>query len=1052
MLAASRALALMLFSGFVPCVAAGPAFTESQSGLGATHPNEIANMQVLMRGQAITARLTGGQSHFYCVKLVARQYIRIVAEQIGVDLQLKLSGPNGVQLAKINRWDYLGTTEVLSWIAQVSGSYQIEVQAVNSKAPPGLYTLKIAQVRASVVQDQTLIDAERAYDKADDLSSAGDPQSLRAAIDELQSSLELWRKVGDRLFEASTLVYLGADLYSSGDPARALDYYQQALRVWHVTGDVSGEAVTLSFIAGLEEAVGEFEESLTYSRKALLLARKLGDKRLEAQILHDLGMAYYFLGESDTALRYQNEALTLAKVSGDQVWEAHILHHIGEIYVSKGEVTKALRFLNSALERSHTQGDRLGEATTLNHLGQAYAFSGDTQKAFVYYSQALDLRRKNGYRLGEAQTLLSLGRAYDSVGQESEALSHFLEALQVSKGVAALPEEASALYGAARAQRNLGDLSAALTTIRQALQIAESQRLKVHSEELRASYFGTLREFYDFYIDLLMEMHFHDPDSGFAVKALEASEFARARMILEMLNDSHATVGESTDPVLLERERSLQQLIDGKREVQISLLGSKHTEEEASELKKELDEILSQYREVEGEIRAKNPHYAALTQPRTLGVSEIQSRLLDADSLLVEYELGEQRSYAWLVTPTSVSSFELPKRVEIEKLARRAYELLTERNREIKGETSQAKRDRCAKADQDYSRVATALSEIVLRPFAPLLAQKRLVVVSDGALQYIPFGALPVARIKANENGANNQSDGNDQVPLIMEHEVLNLPSASVLGELREEVIGREQAPKMVSIFADPVFDRHDPRVKWSSSTQSQRSAEILGTNPTETELASSMTQRRLQRSAVEAGAASRLHFARLIFTRREARSIMEATPLGEGTENLDFSASRASAMSRGLSQYRVVHFATHALLDSEHPELSGLVLSLVDKKGKPQRGFLDLEDVYNLKLRADLVVLSACETALGREIRGEGLVGLTRGFMYAGVPSVVASLWKVDDLATSELMKQFYELMLKENRRPASALREAQITMMQQKRWAPPYYWAAFTMQGEWK
>lgn len=168
--------------------------------------------------------------------------------------------------------------------------------------------------------------------------------------------------------------------------------------------------------------------------------------------------------------------------------------------------------------------------------------------------------------------------------------------------------------------------------------------------------------------------------------------------------------------------------------------------------------------------------------------------------------------------------------------------------------------------------------------------------------------------------------------------------------------------------------------------------------------------------------------------------------------EALGFSASRATAMGTDLGQYRIVHFATHGLLDSENPELSGLVFSLLDQKGMRQDGFLQLQDIYNLNLPVDLVVLSACETGLGKEIQGEGLVGLTRGFMYAGASRVVASLWKVDDVATAELMERFYKNMEREKMRPAAALRQAQMQMWQRKRWHDPYYWAGFELQGEWK
>jgi len=190
----------------------------------------------------------------------------------------------------------------------------------------------------------------------------------------------------------------------------------------------------------------------------------------------------------------------------------------------------------------------------------------------------------------------------------------------------------------------------------------------------------------------------------------------------------------------------------------------------------------------------------------------------------------------------------------------------------------------------------------------------------------------------------------------------------------------------------------------------------------------------------------------RLLFSRDEAKAILSLTPQQSNLEALDFLANRKLAMSDELSRYRMVHFSTHGLLDSRHPELSGLVLSLVDEAGRPQEGFLRLHEIYRLRLNADLVVLSACQTGLGKEVRGEGLIGLVRGFMYAGAPRVMASMWEVDDAATTELMKSFYKGVLQEKLTPAAALRAAQIEMLKKSHWQSPYYWGAFVLQGEWR
>jgi CHAT domain-containing protein len=311
---------------------------------------------------------------------------------------------------------------------------------------------------------------------------------------------------------------------------------------------------------------------------------------------------------------------------------------------------------------------------------------------------------------------------------------------------------------------------------------------------------------------------------------------------------------------------------------------------------------------------------------------------------------------------------------------------------------------------------------MLLGAVAAELQNKRLLIVSEGVLQYIPFGTLqnPVA---------------SDSRPLIVDHEIVSLPSASVLSVLRRESAAREIPGKRLAVFADPVFDKNDPRVARNKDRT--------------TGVSESDSPNWIKRSATESGLQD---FVRLRFSRDEADQITRFVPEGNKLNALDFAASRTTATSPELEQYAILHFATHGIINNQHPELAGVVLSLVDEQGRPQNGFLRLFDIYNLNLRADLVVLSACQTALGKDIKGEGLVGLTRGFMYAGAPRVVASLWQIDDRATAEFMKRFYEGMLAKGLRPAAALRAAQVSMWKEKRWADPYSWAAFTVQGEWK
>jgi CHAT domain-containing protein len=422
-------------------------------------------------------------------------------------------------------------------------------------------------------------------------------------------------------------------------------------------------------------------------------------------------------------------------------------------------------------------------------------------------------------------------------------------------------------------------------------------------------------------------------------------------------------------------------------------------------------------------------------------VQEIQAKVLDTDTLLLEYALGNEKSYLWAVTPTSITSYELPKRAEIEGAARQFYALLTSR-RQGEGSSVPDKRELGSalrqQADEKYTAVAADLSRMLLEPVTGQLGQKRLLIVSDGALQYIPFGALPAP-------SASSAKPGVAQV-LVVGHEIVNLPSASTLAVLRSEMRDHRSPTKALAVLADPVFESTDERIK-------KRTAQSASNNTSPGVDKGRGLGLVLVKTAKESGVAGdTLRIPRLPGTRREAEQIARLVPASQRKQAFDFAANRQAAIDPELSQYRYIHFATHGFLNSQHPELSGLMFTMFDEEGRAQNGFLRTHEVFNLNLSADVVVLSACQTGLGKEIRGEGLVGLTRGFMYAGSPRVVVSLWSISDDATAELMTRFYQGMLKDGLRPAAALRAAQTSLMKEKKWEAPFYWAAFSLQGEWR
>ncbi|HKQ90922.1 MAG TPA: CHAT domain-containing protein [Blastocatellia bacterium] len=864
------------------------------------------------------------------------------------------------------------------------------------------------------------------------------------ALEKYSEALPIRRAIGDRRGEAVTLNNLGHVHQSLGDMQKALEQYNEALPIRRAVGDRGGEANTLNNIGLVYASLGEVQKALENFNEALLIKRALGDRDGEATVLSNLGAVYDTLGEERKALGQYNEALLISRATGDRSGEAYSLNNIGYVYQSLGDMRKALEKHNEALPIMRAIDDQRGQAIVLNNIGAVYRSLGEAQKALEKFNEALPIRQAVSDRNGEAVTLDNIGQVYWSLGEMDKALEKYNEALPLMRAVDDRNGEATTLLRIARVEQKRGNLTQARQTVEQAVSMIESLRANIVSQELRASYFASRHEFFESYIDVLMQMHRQDPAKAFDAVALAASERARARSLLELLKEARADIRQGVDSSLLGRERSLLQRLNARAAAQVSLLNRKHTPAQADAAAKEIASITTEYEELQGKIRASSPRYAALTQPQPLNLSGIQQQALDPETLLLEYSLGENASYLFVVSQTSFISHQLPKRTEIEAAARRVYELLTA-PQSRPGDTEAKRQARIEEARANYWPQAKALSQMLLGPVASQLGGKRLAIVADGALQYIPFAALP-APSPGNDEGRNS---GAEPQPLFVEHEIVSLPSASTLATLRRETAGRKPAEKSLAVLADPVFEDDDTRIRRNVAKAGAKE-KTKSADSDETDIGFEQ----MTRSGRETGViGAEGGFGRLLSTRREATAILALVPERERMQALDFEASRMTALRPELGEYRIVHFATHGILNNVHPELSGIVLSLVDEGGKQQDGFLRLQDIYNLKLPAELVVLSACQTGLGKKVEGEGLIGLTRGFMYAGAPRVLASLWKVDDRATSELMKRFYQGMLgPEALRQAGALRQAQLSIWKEKQWREPYYWAAFVLQGEWK
>jgi CHAT domain-containing protein/Tfp pilus assembly protein PilF len=838
----------------------------------------------------------------------------------------------------------------------------------------------------------------------------------RKALDYFSRSLEDWSEVGDRRGEALANLNLGYTYTDLGDPQNALEHYQQSLALWRAVGDQKGEAASLTAIGGLQTFLGEKQVALDYHGQALKIFQTIGNREGEAASWNGMAQVYEDLNQPRAALDSYQRALQLNEQIGNRDFTALSRYYVGRANQSLGNSEEALNNYIQGAKLAHDIGNRKFEAHSLRGIGTIYEASGESEKALKQYAEVLSLYSKIGDRRWQARTLNSIGYVKTTKGKYRSAIQEYRKALSLNTSIEDRREEVSTLYNIASAERDAGNFQAALTDIASAVELIESLRLKIVGEQLRTSYFASVHQFYELNVDLLMQTQRHDEN---VAAALQLSERARARVLLESLIGQKQNSDQGRNQDLLSRERALWQQLNFKLEAQARLLNGNHTENDAATGAAEIRRLTASYQEILDRIKKESPIQASLTQAQVLSTENIRAQARP-DTVLLEFALGERRSYVWLVTADSITAYELASRAVIEDRANEVYRLLIARQPVVKEAPADYRR-RVEEADASYSSKAAELSQVLFGKVTSQIAGKRLVIVSDGALHRIPFEALP---------DPDQTQPGNN--PIVSNHEVVTVPSFSVLSALQNTQT-RAQATRLIAVFADPVFDIDD--------TASGKTSNVVASTSEEKALAQALRDM----GESESGALPRLGASL-----QEAEAIEELTPADERLIVTGFNANLQTAMDGSLSNFRIIHFATHGLFNDEHPELSGLILSRVDKTGVRQNGFLRTENIYDLDLNADLVVLSACRTGLGRNVSGEGILGMTRGFMYAGSRTVIASLWKVNDEATAELMKYFYVAMFKEGLPPSAALRVAKDKMRKQERWQSPYYWAAFVIQGK--
>jgi len=909
--------------------------------------------------------------------------------------------------------------------------------AEDAAAAAELYgTLGEAALAANARHLQGASLVEQALEASQSATDAGISQESAALFGEALRLFEQARAVHERLGNVYDLGLVvnnfGYTYYNMGELRRARGYFSDAAALLGSVDEWTAESNSLQNIAALDTDAGELLSAVAaFERLLTLLPESQASAR--ATILDNLGATQLLLGETDRALETFASALDLERQLDAASGVGRSLRRIGETYYTLGELELAKQFLEQALPIAHDTNDGRSQEAALRNLGNVAYLEREYEAALDYHRRALGVAAsvfdRAHLELLVAKDLLALGRAADSraaaeraarvaddagsavlragafnasgralllSGDTAGAYAALERAAAIYADLGLRAEHAEALHGLSLAARAGDRFDAAVAYGEEALQELERLRQRVADPELRAFFAAARQDYYDAQIDLLMSAEADAAEPALRA-ALEVSERSRARMTADLLHEASINLRSGASPELLERERALYAQLAERRNQRDMLLESGADGAAVEQVVAELAALENSLNLLENELRRGDPRLAQVTAPRPLSAREMQSRL-DDGTLLLQYSLGPSASYVFAVTRESIAAARLADRATIERAARAALERL---HSHAPGTAEAAQRD------------LAELAALVLEPIASRLTKPRIALALDGALQYVPFAALPAG--------------GRTAPALLQAHEIVVVPSLSAVAAAARA--GQPRATKTLAVFADPVFEATDPRLEGA---------------PAQSLVAAS--DDRVVRGS------TRSSLGRLLSTRYEAESITALVPEDRRFLARDFAANREAVLSSELADFRYIHFATHGLIDARYPGLSALVLSQFDARGNPQDGFLRLADIYNMKLNAELVVLSACDTALGREIRGEGLIGLTQGFMAAGARNLVASLWQVPDRATAELMTRFYGFMLNDGMRPAEALRAAQLASAAQLRFRHPYFWGGFVLVGDWR
>lgn len=906
---------------------------------------------------------------------------------------------------------------------KIENNFNILDGKIKSLAILGVIYLKIGKIAESEKYSGEAVALSKSINdskpQAAALFGAGQVFYFRRQIDKsieaFRAAVELYDKNGDSEGKANALYELGYSYMSKSKPLEGVKCVKESLSLFEEINDIRGAAFAKIALGHLNNMMDESQTALDSYKSAEVMFPSDSDFYEHAILYNGIGTIYEDYGELNLSLNYRQKAMNLLRMEKHLFGQLATLPSLGSINYRLGNKQTALDYLSQGKQLAERLNDKFFLAVIFEEFGNIYFSENSNDKALENFENSLHILDEIGYKKETEIMTDKIGTIYYRKGEIEKAFQFYEKSLSLSQEIQNKFSQVTTLNNLAILNDAIGKSEIALQQTEQVLSLIESLSDRVININLKKTYFSNIYKSYELYIKLLMKKYENNPAGGTYINALQAAEKSRARVMLENLSFSETSLRKDAADELVKRQKEIRISLNTNADNLTDLLGQNAEKDEIDKISSELDRLENELENINTQIKQQSPIYSAIKNPAPFDVENFQSEVLDNDSLLLEFSLGNQESYLWMVGKNEIFSYVLAPREEIETKVEILRGLLDERKLKD-GESVEDFQRRIAEAETRYNRVSKELSGLIFGQVAEKIGNKRLIIIADGELQYFPLAALP------------NPNLGE---PIVLTNETVYAPSAQTLALLAKIRPNSSTATKDLLIFSDPVFTSDDTRFApgsqtfekpKTSHTDSFRFVESLNNLP------------------------------RLSASKYESEAIIDILGKSNSHSYSGFAATRENLLNLKADDYKILHFATHGLANEIRPELSGFVLSRYDENGQQLNEFFRIQDIYALNLNADLVVLSACETGIGKDIKGEGLMSLNNAFLQTGAKSVMASLWKVEDAATLELMKHFYAAMVNEKLTPSQSLRKAQIKLRENPQYKSPFYWAAFTIQGDFK